>query len=302
MNRLRTLRAHKIYSSAKVENWLWRRGLSAQGSFKRRNLRVQRCHFPDEIESLKDPSQPWVFHIPVNRLTTPYGFSFDSQGWHPYVATLEELIAGTKYGYFNSSLATFHKRFQPPNLASALTLSPQNMHSTLRQLPHGWPLVRDFWLLTARNFRRMALQIQSTTEDRRSPHVGPFDGVAGAKTYERLVSVYKSMKREGYAPEAFDGAKCATFDGYPLDGYFVADDSCYRFVILHGHHRAGAAAVLGVTHVTARVRSRYVPVVDSSLIPRIASRTRISESDLMKILFELVYGTGRTKAREWSLV
>lgn len=255
---------------------------------------------PPQIAALEIDGSPGSFIVPIDKLTTPYGFPFAPDGWHPYVKALLEYQRTGNSQYINSRLRRFHTLFQPQTLAEAVTAKPQQGDADLHRIPHGWEIVRDFWILNAESLRRLSDQVTARPSRLRSPHVGPFNPQDGEATYKRLIDVYHSMREHGYAPATFDGTSEHGFDGYALDGYFLAEQGSYRFVVLHGHHRSAAAAIVGVPQLHAKVRRRYVPVVNRDRVKRIAGALNMRTKAVNDVFCDLLYGSGRAKAQEWG--
>jgi hypothetical protein len=280
------------------ERWLWGRGVWVERASRRPHHRPRRFQLPAAVGG---STREGTFRIPLDRITTPYGFSFAPDGWHPYAATLRSIEETGPVGYPHSLLRRFHESFQPGDVGQAVATTPEGAHPQLACLPHYWPLLRDLWLLDPHRLRELVAAGRCTAATERSPHVGPFTVEEGAVTYERLLRVHASMREHGYAPERFDGDAGTGFDGYQLDGYFLEDRGDYRFVVLHGHHRLGAAACLGLGQLAVRVRRRYVPVVRPKDLPAFAVASGLPLDALRAVFAQLFETNGAAKRDAWGL-
>jgi hypothetical protein len=285
----------------KGEDWLWDRGVWAERSSRGTRSRLHRFRLPAGLVS-DSSTRHRALRLPTDRITTPYGFSFAPDGWHPYVATLRAVVETGPTDYRDSILGRFHTRFLPQDLGQALGSGPRMLEPALAAIPHSWPLLRDLWMLDTSRLEELTTAARRAAPTARSPHVGPLTIEDGTDTYQRLLRVHASMKTHGYTPDRFDGSTDTGFDGYQLDGYFLEHDGDFRFVVLHGHHRVGAAACLGIEHLDVVIRRRYIPVVRPDDLPRIAVGTGIPVNALRVAFTQLFEGTGTVKRDAWGLV
>jgi hypothetical protein len=99
--------------------------------------------FDDPLEALhyhRGGSEA-AFHCPLDRTRQIFGFSFSPQGWHPFVATLQEKAVGRAASYQASVLNAFYDAWQPGSAAEAIA-------GFAHQAPRGFHLrpARDAYL------------------------------------------------------------------------------------------------------------------------------------------------------------
>ena len=284
-----------------AERALFARGIWIRNPDESRHRSLERFDLPDRIARQRDSSDPYRFVVPTERITTPYGFSFG--GWHPYTETLAQAERTNDFSYDRSLLHRFHARFQPRSLADATLVRPDAPEvRSLADLPHSWEVLRDIWFLPRRKLTMRPTGDRIDDGLLRSPHVGPMPDGMARSTHARLIETYESILDHGYDPDRFDGARKSSFDGYAADGYFLWHRGSYRFVVLHGHHRIGAARHLGVEEVRVRIRRRYVPVVQEPDLERFHITSIVGVDAMQRVFLDLVSTDGWEKARRWGLI
>src|SRR5688572_18742319 len=275
-----------------VDAALWRLHLElvTPGLQNTRRVRdVNLCRI-DSGHGVPRPSNAFeLFEVPLHKLVSAAGFTFGVGGWHPFTAALSEPDE-TPAVLYKSVLSRFYAMFQPRNVAEAI-IDPEfdGDPGDLRFLPSE-PWTKNIWRLTNQRSAHRALATRSAT--RASIHFGPVSSefIQGEK--RRLQSLRLKIDAEGYQLSANVIA--------PPVGYLVVGDSSvdYRFVLLHGNHRAAVLTHLGFDAIHARLSIGYPSRVDASWIHRIASRPAppFSEYALSAIHQSLLHANGHAKA------
>lgn len=234
-------------------------------------------------DALYDHS-PGAFEVPTERCQYPYGFSYDPRGWHPFVATLRELVARPDLRYEDSVLRTYYDAYQPASVRELLFEDgyawdgaavvdvgagrPRRPGPTVGRAStaaEGPPEAPGAALTAALR----GLEGYSTSEflpfqpwdPRTHPPrgekglaashgnqgFGPVSAEKGQLELDRLRTTLTSIEQHGYRPELCNGDE--------ISGYFLIHEGEYRFVIRAGLHRVAALTVLG----HERVRVTFFP-------------------------------------------
>jgi hypothetical protein len=231
------------------------------------------------------------FEIDMEACTSFLGFSYRTGGWNPHVATLEEFLHNPSLRYEDSSLGRLHQMFVPGTLQELFLEDATRQMHPLDDLPPVRRLFRYLWAISP------ALIGQIGRSDQEAPghhYFGPVSPEKGQTQFTRLINTFRSIEREGFRPDTHG----------PVMGYFLADDSSYRFVVGSGNHRLAALKVLG--HPT-------VPVGLTHTHPAVVHRSRLDtwtvdeggpfERDTAYALFDkLLSEDGLEKARNLGVV
>jgi hypothetical protein len=186
--------------------------------------------------------KPVAFRAPLRDCVIFNGFAFGSASWHPFVATLEQCAEGAHHEYSRSILEKFFGTWQPRNAAEALIGVEPAMDGVLHTLPaYAPPLpwqgeppeewVSQVKAIIHRQNRENGqpdLTIQAGFN-----HHGPVSDAKGVLEYQRLVRVFDSLQGNGYDRRQGDIKVTVLRRGAEL-----------RYLVMSGHHRAAAAAVL----------------------------------------------------------
>jgi hypothetical protein len=257
---------------------------------RRWSLRTHRVRLPvPHQRPLLPPSV--TFDIPVELATTDTGFAY--RGWHPYVETLREYLAGPAVRYDATTLARLHRAFQPANLEEVLFEDGSLRLTPLDKWPPRMYFLRAIWTLNPWLVRQ-ALANFPLEERRGWLYFGPVSPGTGEADLQRLVRAYENVNREGLRT----GPGIA-----PLDGYFLSAGDSYRFVVLNGNHRVAALRVLGIESFPARLRPGYPAVVRAEDLDRwtIARGGVYPKRTLEAMFWKLFEETGEHKARRLGL-
>lgn len=178
------------------------------------------------------------FEVDIESCTSFPAFSYRNGGWNPHVATLEELIRDPSLRYEDSSLCRLHETFIPQTLQELFLEDEGAPMRPLCDLPALRRLFRYVWAINPALIRRgTAAEHEGTGHH----YFGPMSPEKGQAQFERLLRTFRSIEKEGFHPDRYG----------PVKGYFLADESSYRYVVGSGNHRLAALKVLG--HRTVRV-------------------------------------------------
>ena len=178
------------------------------------------------------------FDVDVEMCTSFPGFSYREGGWNPHVATLEEFQRDSSLRYEESSLWRLHQKFVPGTLQDLFLEDETHPLRPLSDLPAIRRLFRYIWAVSPALIANVG---RSSHQASGHHYFGPMTPEKGQAQFTRLIDTFRSIEREGFRPDTYG----------PIMGYFLADDSTYRFVVGSGNHRLAALNVLG--HATAPV-------------------------------------------------
>jgi hypothetical protein len=273
-------------------------GYVVVGSGHRREVGQHRLH---PVGSLPTPyadahrSHPTPFELDLTGVTTPCGFSYDETGWHPYVAALEEHLAAPDLPYERTILARYYARFRPTNVQEVLLEDAKAPLAPLDRWPPVPKLYKQLWTLNPRRLERILRDSGGWARDIKQ-HIGPQSAAQAGAHLSRIVTVYDSVRRDGYRPDAYR-------DGI-VTGYFLEADGDYRFMVVLGNHRLAAFRAAGVRRVLARFHPGHPPVINASRIDEWCRRSgSVLSPEVARAVFEKLFAeTGTTKARTLGII
>lgn len=235
---------------------------------------------------------PLAFEVALDRVTTPCGFSYHPDGWHPYRDTLAELLAEPDLPYERTTLARFYEAFQPETVQEALLEDVDEPVDPVARWPAVLPLFKHLWSLTPRYVDAVLADPDPVRGARQQ--FGPHSAEFGRRQADRLVRAHESLTR-GYRPHEYS-------DGY-LRGYFLVRGDDYRFVAFHGNHRLAAFERLGIDRPLATFKRGHSPVVDADRLGRwVEGRYGVFTREAAELIFDRLFTeTGREKADRLGL-
>lgn len=250
---------------------------------------------PDCIH--KGANDPYYtpFNVGLAAITSRVGFSYANEGWHPFVQTLKEYAENKALRYEDSTLARLYRQYQPDNLQEVLLDDFPRPLYPLYEWPPNNDLISRVWVLNQHSVRAYLNSLKSKSNSHGWIFFGPHTEEYGQKEFKRLISVYESIKNNGYQ------SGLTAMD--PVNGYFLKKGSHLRFVLMQGNHRVSALKVLGYTSVDALIRQGHPAIVDRAELHRwTEERGGIYSSCLAENLFDSLFeGSGQQKAQRYGL-
>jgi hypothetical protein len=222
--------------------------------------------FDDPFEALcyRQGGEPAAFRCPLEYTINENGFSYSPDGWHPFVATLREYVAGESTGYEDSVLRRFYETHQPNHAAEAIAgfdqapseyenypahvyrLTPWRSKTAdcVDQSVRSWS-VRDS--IVHSRVHSISKHDWSFDKDGFQYH-GPVSERKGRLEYQRLVSIYESIEEDDY--DRAHGH--ATF-------LLLRRGTEFRYLNWGtGNHRTAAMTALGKETIPAVFSSPYI--------------------------------------------
>lgn len=256
--------------------------------------------FPRRLPELihKNPAEdPYYtpFKIKISSITSRVGFSYAEEGWHPFVKTLKEYMEDPHLTYDDSSLARLYTQFCPENVQEVLLDHIKDSLKPFCEWPPTYELVSWVWTLNRSSVDSYLQHHRRRGENGGWIFFGPHNKEYGRKEFQRLISLYNSIKSTGYQ-EKLSGAD-------PVNGYFLRDGKNIRFVLLQGNHRVSALKVAGYTDVDVLIRQGHPAVIDRKELHRwTEAGGGIYPVSLVESLFGvLLNGSGFQKAQRYGL-
>ncbi len=227
---------------------------------------------PDEIPLLDDPLEALcyekagervAFMCPLENVIDIRGHGYVPGKWHPFVETLREYNADQCSSYKDSLLKAYYDTHQPKNAADAYPGFEDAPASFRDWPPHRYRLLPwsantpedvdervRYW--THRDNEEHGFSDLTFSSDGNKSH-GPVSTRKGQMEFERLTSIFESIKSKGYDTNL----------GYP---HFRILKRRGEYVLnpVRGKHRTAAAAALGFEKIPALY---YRPsIVDISMV------------------------------------
>lgn len=261
-------------------------GLTGRGGLKDiESYALRRSRLPERVTEVRRGRV--LFRVDLHRVTTACGFSYHDDGWHPYLATLRQVVERGDLTYADTALARYYEAFRPRSVQEALLPEVRSPLAPIAAWPPLKLLLRHLWSLTPRQVAR--LLHSPTGPPARSQHVGPQDETVGAFHLRRIVDAWHGVRTTGYRP--------ADFPDGPLAGYFLLADDDYRFVVLDGNHRLPSLAQLQVRRPLATlVRGHPATIRDTEPVASAGLANAIPPA-VGQLLFDTLFAEhGRHKA------
>ncbi|WP_148561730.1 hypothetical protein [Pontibacter korlensis] len=205
----------------------------------------------DPVEALyRSKGRPFVMDIPISKC-----FSIDFSGSNPNNPFVQTLIAydqGNCTSYKGSPLEDYYNKWQPAN-AVAL-----DKHGRELAPPWDYGPKKSSNLPEARLNRKGFLKVKKElhiTEKNLFGHIsrGPVSEGFGEITFNRLVQIYNSIKRNGYRPDEMSAGH--------IQASFFVDGRDYRVSVSSGKHRVTALQALGYEKVPIQFGPPKFPVM-----------------------------------------
>ncbi|MGK0249038.1 MAG: hypothetical protein ACI910_001773 [Oleispira sp.] len=229
--------------------------------------------------------------IPIERCRS-HMLGFTIHG-NPFVNTLKE-YAKNKSNYSNSVLAAYYNQYCPTSMQSVLksdNASLSKHHPMATVLPWGTstPEVK---------LPKICVDISAKSLLSKEAHklglpekdnfgwqfFGPVSEDLGLQEYQRLISVYKNIKNNGYKPEQY---------GY-IHGQFLISDDDWVWVNIGGKHRFSSLAALEYKKIPVALRSRssalFIRRSDVEFWPNVKNGL-FSKNDALNIFDRILRGS-----------
>jgi hypothetical protein len=263
-----------------VKGWLRDRGgeVFVPRRNRLRNARFvsfERFKLPDEV-AVDDVKGTMT--VPLDKMVSRAAFPFAREGWHPYVAALEQQLEDPSLGYHDTVLYAFYSRFQPETVHDLLL----DGFSVERSNLASWPSVDDLidvWSATAAMVQQHSREFEHHRMLSYSQYRGPIPDRYGSRHLERCLDVYKSLTKRGWQPSAGDDRH--------VSGYFLTRDRDFRFVVGHGNHRLAAMRAYGFTEIEVTFRLNHPAVIWEERLHRwTKARGGLLEPDEVQAVFD----------------
>jgi len=251
---------------------------------------------PNAIQDYSKDPYIFPFKIDINSITSRVGFSYNQKGWHPFVETLNEYALDNKLNFQNSTLSHLYKSFQPKNVQEAILGHYKKPLDPIVNWPPDNLLISRLWTLNKYSLRFYLNVLERKQKKQGWIFFGPHSIQYGNTEFKRLISVYNSIKQDGYMSDRMEKD--------PVNGYFLKKNDTYRFVLLQGNHRVSALKALGYSEVNAVIRPGHPTVIDwDNLDEWTEKKSGIYTKEIVLELFDSLFkGSGFEKALQHDLI
>ncbi len=192
--------------------------------------------------------QPVLIDVPVSRLRGlgSAAFPCTPESGHPFIQTLLEYETGKVRDYAGSALDSFYQHWQPKNAAEYLGVESNSECTNLQSLkpveavfPWDKHDPQKQWenIQYAVNQSNVSQHVKISKDENRWHFFGPFSSAAGKLEYQRLISIFNSIKDNGYLRKN-------TTDG-DIKGVLMLWDDDWCINISGGQHRCSVLSALG---------------------------------------------------------
>lgn len=236
------------------------------------------------------------FKVDITGITSRVGFSYYEDGWHPFLETLKEYKEDPKLRFQDSTLARLYQNYCPNNVQEVLLDHIKKPLKPFCDWPPTNEFIRSVWILGKPGVRSF-MNIQG----KQLPasgwiFYGPHDQEYGEREFRRLISVYESIKNNGY------NAGLTNMD--PVNGYFLKRGGDFRFVLLQGNHRVSVLKALGYKEVDVVIRKGHPAIVDQADLYRWTKEAGgLYPCSVVGSLFDTLFNaTGLQKAQRYGLL
>lgn len=183
-------------------------------------------------------------------------FQLGKQSKSPFVKTLLDYSSGAHVSYDGSVLECFYKLYQPLSASDTIGIGKLKNSTLQHAKPYAAPLPWDNYTIEQKEKIRIEIskrEAKSFGSKSQSPKylcdtmLGPLLPSRGELEFSRLVSVFKSVKKNGFNvnKDGFNNVQSICL-------YDCANDS-WKYFIYSGHHRAAALSALGYDKITVQL-------------------------------------------------
>jgi hypothetical protein len=205
-----------------------------------------------------------AFRCPLHLAMDTRGFTFAPEGWHPWVAELQDQQRGERTGFHGSLLERYFGSFQPRTALEALPgFELDGDHCGLGALP-GELFWLTPWMVGTPEELRASVRAWTTRGAQQhglgdydpdrdgTPYHGPVSQRLGQVEVGRLRSAHAALREGGYDRRCGDSRFYLVRRGRELRAVKFGS----------GYHRTAAAAALGHDAVPAQLREPLAVDVD----------------------------------------
>lgn len=238
-------------------------------------------------KSKKKKQQYNIFEVEIDKcISSVSGLSFSNKKGrktHYFVDALNELINKGNVKYGDSQLKKYYDNFQPQTLGELFFLNkkvdayPLSIIPPIAKVPLPWTDISFYAKLFAANvflvknggilpsyevelfFHDNVEKILFSPLEQWVPLYTKYDGTfhlcgpqneeSGEKLYEKLISIFNSIKNIGYQPEKFE-------EGY-IRGVMIKYKDDFRFLVTDGQHRISSLSALNYDRVLVKLDERF---------------------------------------------
>jgi hypothetical protein len=209
--------------------------------------------FDDPLEALYHQlnGKHVAFRCPLRKMVVQNGLSYSSDGWHPFVAALQEYGAGKSVGYKGSTLEQFYEKHRPAHAGEAIAGFEHYPNAYANYPPVVYRLAPWQSGTPEQSQRQSRKRTKADNAEHGAtnmlmqsdghPFYGPVSDRKGELEYRRLTEIFSRFRMKG-----FDRAHGHV--GVAL----MKRETDFRF-LLHGagNHRTPAMAALKKSTIPA---------------------------------------------------
>lgn len=195
-----------------------------------------------------------VFNVEIDKVVNVIQFPFSETGNHPFVNTLLEYSKDGNLKYEKSYLKSYYENFQPESLFD-IYIEDENLDSKLRKYSPYYSMLP--WELEK---NKITIKERGLSINHGSQNFGPVSDKKGLLEFDRLISVYNSIDKNGYA--IGKGISDYNEDNNDINGYFLKKNDEYRFVVISGNHRMAALSALNYKKIRVKFNSNRPRVIN----------------------------------------
>lgn len=229
--------------------------------------------------------------VPLNKCRSNM-LGYTASG-NPFVKTLKT-YSNTKSDYSGSLLEEYYEQYHPSSMREVLgsdNINLEKYHPMATVMPWSTStpdekLLRACVDINAPNIlSREAHKLGLSEKDSYGwQYFGPVSDNLGKLEYNRLISVYNAIKKNGYNPNQY---------GY-IHGQFLVDHQDWVWVNIGGKHRFATLAALEFKAIPVALRSRssalFIHRSDADYWPNVKNGL-FSKHDALKIFDRIMAGT-----------
>jgi hypothetical protein len=208
--------------------------------------------------------------IKISEACTIFGASFGDEGWHHIRQTLKEYDDNPDIDYRTTTLYFFLKYFTPDSICELIE-GDKTSKCMLPLFVYPWgTFIKNEYI--------------SNKDPLMSRFCGPSSTQFIKDEFDRIISLYKQIKQDGYRPYVYGNSF--------IGGVFLKKkNGKRRFVVLQGNHRIAILAHLGTAKLEVRnVKGRLTKVIECNLsdeaLIKLGKCTKRSAKKIFEMFFE----------------